>query len=58
MKVMNLYQYQYVPEGAQELSRAARKLAARQTLIKNLERHGNRKSKNDHAKRNETRMGE
>lgn len=55
---MNLSQYQYVPEGSQEMGRAARKLAARQTLIKNLERHGNRKSKNDHAKRIGTRMGE
>jgi len=58
MKVMQLYQYQYVPEGSQELGRAARKHAARQTLIKNLEKYGKSKSKYDHQKRNENRLAD
>ena len=55
---MQLYQYQYVPEGSQEMGRAARRHAARQTLIKNLEKYGKLKSKEDHQKRNENRMVE
>jgi hypothetical protein len=37
--------YLYIPENTRELSLVARKRAARQTLIKNLERFGKEKGK-------------
>ena len=37
--------YLYIPENTRELSLVARKRAARQTLIKNLEKYGKERSK-------------
>jgi hypothetical protein len=44
--------YLYIPENTRELSLVARKRAARQTLIKNLERFGKEKGKYSQKKEN------
>jgi len=42
--------YLYIPENTRELSFVARKRAARQTLIKNLEKYSKEKGKDSHKK--------
>jgi len=42
--------YLYIPENTKELSLVARKRAARQTLIKNLEKYGKEKGKDSQKK--------